>query len=169
MSQDSDDPLAAFRGGDVQIGGISRKIAGHISPAAFRQISQSATSDQMAGDPHHYAAYGSGNRSQERLEIRQVLGAWHAPSYRYLMDVVFNGRYGTEIVLTYSFLLVEIRGRNLQPVISAILEGTCTFIQDYHPNEFTPPAEDEPVIESLKLVVRGDEEEQGDRKRKEAI
>ncbi|WP_052888113.1 hypothetical protein [Thermogemmatispora carboxidivorans] len=158
MSQDSDDPLAAFRSGETQVSGISRKIAGHISPAAFRQISQSATSDQMAGDPHHYAAYGPGDRSQERLQIRPKKGPWHSPSYRYLIDIVYDPQ-GKELVLVYSALLVKIAGRNLQSLYEALFEGTCAFVQEYHPTRFTPPGRDEPIIEFLELVVRGVEEE----------
>lgn len=156
MSKDSNDPLAGFRG-DSTVAGIGKSI--------FRQISQSATSDQMAGDPHFYAAYGVGDRSQERLEIRRVLGtllpdgsrdaAWHAPSYRYLVDVIYDGEYGTELVLAFSFLLVKIKGRNLQALNLAILDGTCSFIQEYHENEFSPPAKDAPVIVSIEVVVRG--------------
>jgi hypothetical protein len=82
-----------------------------------------------------------------------VLGETHAPSYRYLMDVAFNGQYGTEIALIYSFLMVKIKGRNLQPVIAAILENSCNFIQDYHPGEFSQVPQDAPYIESIEIVT----------------
>ena len=80
------------------------------------------------------------------------MGETHAPSYRYLMDVSFNGQYGTELVLVYSFLMVKIKGRNLQPVVAAILENSCHFIQDYHPNEFLPPPPNAPFIETIEFV-----------------
>lgn len=156
-----DDPLAEFRGGEVQIGGISRKIAGQIHPAAFRQISQSATSDQMAGDPYHYQAYATGERGQEGLEIRRVLASWRIPSYRYLMEIIFNGHFATEIELVFSFLRVRIWGRNLQDLVVAIRERTCVFIQDYHEHEFSPPDTDAPVITRIEVVVRGEDEEMG--------
>jgi hypothetical protein len=87
MSEDPNDPLANFRGGST---------AAQIGKSIFRQISQSATPDQMSGDPHFYNAYSTGDRGQERLQIRRVLGSWHSPSYRYLMDVVQDGNQGEE-------------------------------------------------------------------------
>ena len=82
-----------------------------------------------------------------------MLGETHAPSYRYLMDVAFNGQYGTELVLVYSFLMVKIKGRNLQPVVAAILENRCDFIQDFDAREFLPPDGAAPVIESIEIVT----------------
>ncbi|GHO66546.1 hypothetical protein KSC_054380 [Ktedonobacter sp. SOSP1-52] len=142
MSKDSKDPLAAFR---------------KFGQSPFKQISTTATPDQMAGDPHHYSAYGLGERSQERLEIRSLLAPWHAPSYHYLLDIVFNGNFGTETILTFSFLVVKIEGKNLQAVNVAIREGVCTYIQDYDKREFTPPAEGEPVITKIEAVMRKEE------------
>lgn len=156
MSTSPDDPLAAFRG-DAAISSISQNVSGVFSPSTFQRISQSATADQMAGDPLHYAAYGITDRNQERLEIRRVLGAWHAPGYRYLMDVVYNAHQGSELVLTYSFMAVTIAGRNMQPIMAAILEGTCAFIQDYHEQEFTPPDKDTPIITKIELLLRREE------------
>lgn len=153
MSNEPDDPLAQFRG-SAEITEISRSANKHFGPSVYQKISQSATPDQMAGDPHHYAAFGQSGKGLERLEIRKVLGAWHAPSYRYLMDIAFNGKYGTEIVLTYSFLLVKIKGGNLYSVLTALLDGTCAFVQEYHENEFTPPSPDAPVIDSIEIVIR---------------
>lgn len=154
---EQDDPLAQFRG-MPEITEISRSASKHFGPSVFQKISQSASPDQMAGDPHHYAAFGQGGRNQVRLEIRRLLGEWHAPSYRYLMDIVFDGRYGTEIVLVFSFLLVKIRGKNLQPVMAVIAEETCAYIQDYDAREFSPPAPDAPVITKIEVVVRGEKE-----------
>jgi len=125
-----------------------------LNAATYRQISQSATADRIAGDPSFYTAYGTGDRCQERLELRRVLGTWHSLPYRYLLNIVFNGAYGTELVLVYSTQLVKVAGRNMQPLIRAILEGTCTFIQDYHPQEFTPPPKDAPVIASMEYIGR---------------
>lgn len=126
--------------------------------ASFRRT-QKTDSTNVPAEPNYYEAYGiAGDRSPDRrLEVRQVLAAWHAPSYRYLMDVVFDGAHGTEIVLVFSFLMVKIKGRNLQAVRRAIIESTCTFIQDYDPREFSLPANDAPVIEKIELVVKDGE------------
>jgi hypothetical protein len=68
------------------------------------------------------------------------------------MDVAFNGEYGTELALVYSFLMVKIKGRNLQPVIAAILDNRCEFIQDFDAREFLPPDPAAPLIESIEFV-----------------
>src|SRR5258708_75574 len=115
MSNEPPDPLAEFRG-DTTITGISKAMTGKYG--VFQQISQSATADQMAGDPLFYAAFGISDRNQERLQIRQVLGAWHAPGYRYLMDVVYSAQQGTELALAYSFMLVKVTGRHLEPIVA---------------------------------------------------
>lgn len=161
MVNESDDPLAEFRGGEVQIGGISRKIAGHIHPTVFRQISRSATSDQVSGDPHHYEAFVPGERGQEILEIRPMLGIWQTPSYRYLMNMLFNSVSGTGMVLIFSFVVVKIQGRNLDAVYQAIRDRACACIQEYDPTAFSPPDTDAPVITQIEIVIRGEDEELG--------
>ena len=108
-----------------------------------------------------YEAYKAQDRKPERLEIRRVLGESHAPSYRYLMDVAFNGSFGTEIVLIYSFMVVKIKGKNLQPVIYALLESRCDFIQDYDAREFAPPLDQKqpPVIEEIEIITEREDKE----------
>ena len=114
---------------------------------------------QAAASLKPYEAYKVKDKGAERLEIRRVLGESHAPSYRYLMDVSFNGDYGTELVLIYSFLMVKIKGRQMQPLIRAILEGTCAFIQDFHPKEFLQPQPGAAIIESIEIIAGREDKE----------
>lgn len=107
-----------------------------------------------------YEAFRVGSVVTERLEIRQALGAWHAPAYRYLMDIHANGRFGTRFVLLYSFMEVEVTGNSMQPILHAIQSGTCAFIQDFHPNEFISPQPGVPIITGIKMVVKEIDEEQ---------
>ncbi len=101
-----------------------------------------------------YEAFDGKDRV-ERLQIKRVMGATHAPSYNYLLNISYDGEYGTNFVLTYSFaLMVQARGRNLQNVVGAIEKGYCKFIQQFDPDEHAPPAEGEPVIEVLDVVVK---------------
>jgi hypothetical protein len=53
----------------------------------------------------------------------------------------------------YSFMAVEVRGRNLREVRQAIQQSCCEFIQEYHENEFPPPGKDDPVIESIQFIT----------------
>lgn len=136
----ANDPLAAFR---------RQQPDASFNP---QTVSPQQATGQATTGLKPYKAFEIRERAAERLEIRRVLGETHAPSYRYLMDVSFNGQYGTELLLVYSFLIVKIKGKNLQPVIYAILEGRCHCIQDFHPNEFASPQANEPVIESIAFA-----------------
>jgi len=125
--------------------------------ARFRHIQKNATSDDPLGldVSGKYVAFEVGDRSQERLQIRRVLNITHSPSYRYLMDIMSNPG-GTQIILVYSFLMVKIKGSNLQPLTKALEDGVCTFIQDYHANEYLAPDPKDPFIESIEVKVRQD-------------
>jgi hypothetical protein len=50
-------------------------------------------------------------------------------------------------------MAVEVKGKNLKEVRQAVQNGRCGFIQEYDENEFLPPAEDEPIIESIRFVA----------------
>jgi len=140
----ANDPLAAFR---------RQPQTASFNP---QTVSSQPPAQQAAPGLKPYKAFDTRERAPERLEIRRVLGETHAPSYRYLMDVAFNGEFGTELLLVYSFLLVKIKGRNLYPIIRALLEGRCAFLQDFHPNEFAPPQGNEPVIESITFPTESE-------------
>ena len=60
-----------------------------------------------------YQAFDTKDRV-ERLQVRRVLGATHAPSYGYLLDISYDRDFGTNLVLVYSFgLIVQVRGARL--------------------------------------------------------
>jgi hypothetical protein len=88
------------------------------------------------------------------LDIRRVLGATHAPTYAYLLNVAYDHEYFTNFVLYFSFMQVKVRGKNLREVITAIKLRKCEFIQDFHPREYEPPKPDEPIIESISVEWR---------------
>lgn len=133
----------------------------------FRQISFSASIENPAGDPKHYAAYENvKGRPQTRLRIRRLTDVSMAPDYRLLSNIVFN-EFGNEITLWYPFMQVVIKGRNLGEVAEAIINGTCPLIRDYDEREYsTPPKEGAPVIERIEINVsdqmrQAKEEEKG--------
>ena len=116
-----------------------------------------------------YEAFKVGSAVTERLEIRRVLGVWHSPAYRYLMDILYNGRFGTSFVLLYSFMAVEVTGKSMQPIIHAIQSGTCAFLQDFHPNEFVSPQPGTPMITGIRMVVKESEKEKQKRLEEEQV
>lgn len=72
---------------------------------------------------------------------------------RFLMAIVFSADYDEAFTLLYSFMAVEIRGKNLKEVRRAIQIGRCEFIQEYHGNEFTKPQRGASVIESITFIT----------------
>ena len=95
----------------------------------------------------------------KRLEIRRVMGAYRTPAYAYLLDIIFDGSHGTELVLLYSFMMIKIKGENLHPIILALQKSNCDFIQDFDPRAFAQPAADAARIDHIEIIVKGSEEE----------
>ena len=144
----------------------ARKKAGQGGNSAFpgwrngtkreeRQMNMAHPPDDPKGklDPRRYRAYGIDKQRQKRLSILPVAGNTHMPSYDALMPVVPDDDSETRIELVYSHMRVKIMGRNLQGLIAAIRERTCSFIQEYHPNQFSPPDADMPVITRIEIVM----------------
>ena len=107
-------------------------------------------SDPGAG----YAAFAAKDRV-ERLKIKRANKPTHAPGYGYLLDIIYDGNHGTNFVLVYTILGVKVSGKNLQPVIMALLAGTADFIQEYDRNQWPKPTDVQaPFIESIEVVVQ---------------
>lgn len=132
----------------------------HDPLAPFRKISQGASIENPAGDAGGYAAFGSAEgRPLDRLEIRRLTGESHAPAYRYLMDIAYDRDFGTEIVLFYSFMQVQIKGQNLTPVVSSLLASNCVFIQDHDVREYPQPVQSgAPLIEKIDVRISSEAE-----------
>lgn len=126
------DPLAQFRKKPV--------VVSSTPPAAM------ATAEA-------YAAFGAKDRT-ERLRIRRAMAPTRSPSYNYLLDVLYDGSFGTNFSLLYTFMVVLVRGRNLQAVVSALEAGTADFIQEFDSDRWTRPDANAPFIESIEVVVQ---------------
>ncbi len=91
----------------------------------------------------------------DRLKIRRANDPTRSPGYAYLLDIVYDGTYGTNFVLVYTFLMVLVRGKNLQGLTSALEMGTVDFIQEFDPDRWQAPRDDKaPFIESIEVVVQ---------------
>ena len=92
-----DDPLAEFRKTPpVPRGGV-------IPPKAADE----------------YVAFGTKDKVN-RLRIRSVMAPVNSPGYHILLNVVYDGEFGTNFVLLFTVLMVLVRGKNLQKVVFAI-------------------------------------------------
>jgi len=104
--------------------------------------------------PDAYVAFDAKDKV-DRLKIKRANDPTRAPGYAYLLDVVYDGTFGTNFVLVYTFLMVMVRGRNLQTVIMALEMGTADFIQEFDPDRWDKPTDEKtPFIESIEVVVQ---------------
>lgn len=105
-------------------------------------------------DSDEYVAFDAKDKV-DRLKIRRANDPTRSPGYAYLLDIVYDGPYGTNFVLVFTFLMVLVRGRNLQNVVSALEMGTADFIQEFDPDRWQAPKDDKtPFIESIEVIVQ---------------
>ncbi|HEV2582629.1 MAG TPA: hypothetical protein VGT44_17355 [Ktedonobacteraceae bacterium] len=100
-----------------------------------------------------YEAFDSTGKPSPYTEIRCVLQPSQSPQSRFFMAAVFSTDYDDAFTLLYSFVAVEVKGRNLKEMRRAIQIGRCEFIQEYNENEFLKPGKDAPVIESIQFIT----------------
>ena len=123
--------------------------------AAFRkQPIESGTAVKPPLGTDEYVAFDAKDKV-ERLKIRRANDPTRSPSYAYLLDVVYDGPYGTNFVLVFTFLMVLVRGKNLQNLVKALEMGTAEFIQEFDPDQWQKPKDEAaPFIESIEVVVQ---------------
>ena len=104
--------------------------------------------------PDGYVAFDTKDRVA-RLKIFKKNYPTHQPGYHYLLDVVYSGQNVTQIVLVFTFLMVFIKGKNMQPIVSALELGTADFIREFDPATWPKPDDSQtPVIENIKTVMK---------------
>ncbi len=112
---------------------------------------ESANADDKAALPL-YLAHNSKDKIRY-LQIKQSL-EHRSPAYDYLLDVITDADRGREIALIFSFMLVKIRGKNLQEVATSLMRRHCEFIQIYDAECFSLSRKaNEPIIESIEIVA----------------
>ena len=100
-----------------------------------------------------YVAFGTKDKVN-RLRIRSVMAPVNSPGYHILLNVVYDGEYGTNFVLLYTVLMVLVRGKNLQKVVFAIENGQADFIQEFDPDKWQKPTDaNAPIIESIEIKI----------------
>jgi hypothetical protein len=95
-----------------------RREATAAKPAAARAA---ATDDKS----RVYEAFDAkdNQRRSGRLGIRRKGGMSHAPGYNYIIDICCDQDHCTGILQVLGTMLVKIRGRNLKPIVDALLLG----------------------------------------------
>lgn len=100
-----------------------------------------------------YEPYDKKGKPCAYTEILCVSQPSQSPQSRFFLTAVFSADFDDAFTLLYSFMAVEIKGKNLKEVRQAVQNGRCEFIQEYNGDEFLPPARNEPVIESIHFVA----------------
>jgi hypothetical protein len=103
--------------------------------------------------PDEYVAFGTKDKVS-RLRIRSAMAPVNSPGYHILLNVVYDGEYGTNFVLLYTVLMVLVRGKNLQKVVFAIENAQADFIQEFDPDKWQKPADaNAAIIESIEIKI----------------
>jgi hypothetical protein len=99
-----------------------------------------------------YVAFEIRERA-DRLQIVRGAGPSRFPNYHYLLDISFDHHLQSAFTLIYTFMIVEVTGSNLEPVVHAISLGNCERIREYHSKLHDRPGQDEPVIEKIQITA----------------
>ena len=126
----------------------------HDPLAQYRNKTLLPGYEPVEKEPETYQAFEAKDRVL-RLKIRSAHAPVYSPGYHILLNLVYDGEHGTHFMLVYTILMVLVRGRNLQKVVSAIENGMADYIQEYDPDRWPKPDADAPVIESVEIKITG--------------
>jgi hypothetical protein len=113
---------------------------------------QAPAAKPAAPDDRGYAAFDTVERA-DRLHILRSAGPSRRPAYQYLLDISEDQFHQSAFTLIYTFMIVEVTGRNLGPIAHAIGYGSCERIREYHAKLYDPPVPGEPVIEKIAITT----------------
>ena len=123
--------------------------------AQFRREKSSSGETSAPYGSDEYQAFKAVDRRQFRLAIRPTNHAWERVPYGYLLRVVEDGVYGTELCLVYTFAVFVILGRNLTGIADAIADERCEFVQEYDESRWPMPTDpNAPFVESIEVHVQ---------------
>jgi hypothetical protein len=106
--------------------------------------------------PQEYVAFAAKDRSQY-LDIRLARPPYHSPRNHLLVNVAYDGPFGTNFLVTYTTMNVLVRGSNLQEVVFAIQNQMAAYIQEFDPDKWPRPKNEKaPFIESIEIHFHGD-------------
>ena len=123
----------------------------HDPLAQWRKTPRAPTGTTSPG-PEQYEAFGTKDKVF-RLRIRGADDSIYAPGYNILLNLLYD-KQGTHFILTYTVMMVLVRGKNLQKVVFAIENGMADFIQEFDFKRWPEPTDaTAPFIESIEVKV----------------
>jgi hypothetical protein len=139
-------------------GGFAGRLWGGGREAGGSQIDEhvpphKAPPDGRSAAPRNrgYVAFETREHAA-RLHIMRGAGPSRFPNYGYLLDISFDHHLQSAFTLIYTFMIVEVTGSNLGPVVHSISLGNCERIREYHPKVYDPPVQGEPLIEKIQIT-----------------
>ena len=126
----------------------------HDPLSQYRKTSPASVGGTVSPiETDEYLAFGTKDKVG-RLRVCCALPLVHSPSYNLLLDVVSDGKFGTNFVLVFTVLLVMVKGKNLQKMVFAIENGMADYIQEFDPERWAKPNDDTAAfIESIEIKV----------------
>jgi hypothetical protein len=122
---------------------------------ALSQFQQKSAESKSAvvGEGEQYEAFKVVDRRQLSLHVRPVGEPLLILKYSYMLYAI-AAPSGRRLDLTFSFMLVTIKGRNLHALADAIGDERCAYLQQFDPATW-PALKDEsaPLIESIHYVM----------------
>ena len=107
-----------------------------------------------------YTAFELGHqaRREKRLMLMFQDGQMSLLSYAYLMEVLCTSHQYVSLI--YTNCAITLKGKGLTALLTLLQDEKIRLLQCYHPEVHAPPAENIPVIESMKRenphdVLRG--------------
>jgi hypothetical protein len=124
----------------------------HDPLAQYRRKSPPPGYEPPPNEPEKYTAFDTKDKVF-RLRIRGADDSIHAPGYNILLNLLYD-KQGTHFILTYSVMMVLVRGKNLQKVVFAIENGMADFIQEFDFKRWPEPKDaTAPFIESIEVKI----------------
>lgn len=143
MSTDAD---KSGKGGRLWAGGGRDKAQAHEKVLPLKPPAPSTPQDR------NYVAFELRDRA-ERLHIVRAADTSRFPNYNYLLDISYDHHHQSAFTLIYTFMLVEVTGWNLWPIVHAISFGNCACIREFHMKLYEVPATGEPLIEKITITA----------------
>jgi hypothetical protein len=126
----ADDPLTRFSSMFRRAQPVSEAKLAPASPAAPPPPEQGRQAYEAFDAKDRAYAHGFDIRCTSRQGALSYI-----VMYNYIHTLAYDRRSWTRIFITVSGLAIEIRGRNLRPIVDALRTRTCDFIQEYSEDE----------------------------------
>ena len=133
--------------------GPSGRLWGGEAKKAFTPSATLPSSSRPEAKPDRaYVAFTVRDQA-ERLEINRAAAPTRFPATSYLLDISYDRFHQSAFTLVYTFMVVDVLGSNLGPVVQAISLGNCASITEFDKRQHDHPGEGEPLVDSIQITT----------------